>query len=89
MLGAKLAVVIASPLPRLWSPGASQRFRKVLSNVGGFVNLRGGNVYPEGVLTSEKTPIRSFCVTDATTCVEGAGAANMMKLETGSFRTCG
>jgi enterochelin esterase-like enzyme len=35
-------------------------FRKVLSNVGSFVDLRGGYVYPERVLTSEKKPIRVF-----------------------------
>jgi enterochelin esterase-like enzyme len=35
-------------------------FRKVLSNVGSFVNLRGGDVYPERVLGSEKKPIRIF-----------------------------
>ncbi len=35
-------------------------FRKVLSNVGSFVNLRGGHVYPERVLASEKKPIRVF-----------------------------
>lgn len=35
-------------------------FRKVLSNVGSFVNLRGGYVYPERVLASEKKPIRVF-----------------------------
>lgn len=35
-------------------------FHKVLSNVGSFVNLRGGNVYPEKVLESEKKPIRVF-----------------------------
>src|SRR5271166_4913502 len=35
-------------------------FRKVLSNVGSFVNLRGGNVYPERVLAAEKKPIRVF-----------------------------
>ena len=35
-------------------------FRKVLSNVGSFVNLRGGHVYPEKVLESEKKPIRVF-----------------------------
>jgi enterochelin esterase-like enzyme len=35
-------------------------FRKVLSNVGSFVNLRGGDVYPERVLASEKNPIRIF-----------------------------
>jgi len=35
-------------------------FRKVLSNVGSFVNLRGGHVYPEKVRASEKKPIRVF-----------------------------
>jgi enterochelin esterase family protein len=35
-------------------------FRKVLSNVGSFVNLRGGDVYPERVRASEKKPIRIF-----------------------------
>lgn len=35
-------------------------FRKVLSDVGSFVNLRGGHVYPEKVLAAEKKPIRVF-----------------------------
>jgi enterochelin esterase-like enzyme len=35
-------------------------FRKVLSIVGSFVNLRGGDVYPERVLASPKKPIRIF-----------------------------
>ncbi len=35
-------------------------FRKVLSVVGSFVNLRGGHVYPERVLESEKKPLRVF-----------------------------
>lgn len=35
-------------------------FRKVLSNVGSFVDLRGGDVYPEKVLASETKPIRVF-----------------------------
>ena len=35
-------------------------FRKVLSIVGSFVNLRGGQVYPERVLESPKKPIRVF-----------------------------
>jgi enterochelin esterase family protein len=35
-------------------------FRKVLSNVGSFVNLRGGHVYPEKVLANEKKPIRVY-----------------------------
>jgi enterochelin esterase family protein len=37
-----------------------QHFRKVLSNVGSFVNLRGGHVYPEKVLASEQKPIRVY-----------------------------
>ena len=36
------------------------QFRKVLSIVGSFVNLRGGHVYPERVLAAEKKPIRAF-----------------------------
>ena len=35
-------------------------FRKVLSIVGSFVNLRGGHVYPERVLESPRKPIRVF-----------------------------
>jgi enterochelin esterase family protein len=35
-------------------------FRKVLSNVGSFVDLRGGYVYPERVLATDKKPIRVF-----------------------------
>ncbi|MGB2641811.1 MAG: alpha/beta hydrolase-fold protein [Candidatus Acidiferrum sp.] len=35
-------------------------FRKVLSNVGSFVDLRGGNAYPEIIRKSEKKPIRVF-----------------------------
>ncbi len=35
-------------------------FRKVLSNVGSFVNLRGGDVYTDRVSAAEKKPIRIF-----------------------------
>ena len=35
-------------------------FRKVLSNVGSFVNLRGGHVYPEKVLAAQRKPIRIY-----------------------------
>jgi enterochelin esterase family protein len=35
-------------------------FRKVLSIVGSFVNLRGGHVYPELVRKTDKKPIRIF-----------------------------
>lgn len=36
------------------------QFRKVISIVGSFVNLRGGHVYPEKVAAAEKKPIRAF-----------------------------
>ncbi|HEX4793664.1 MAG TPA: alpha/beta hydrolase-fold protein [Humisphaera sp.] len=36
------------------------QFHKVISIVGSFVNLRGGQVYPERVLAAEKKPIRIF-----------------------------
>lgn len=36
------------------------QFRKVISFIGSFVNLRGGHVYPERVLASDKKPIRAF-----------------------------
>lgn len=35
-------------------------FRKVLSIVGSYVNLRGGHVYPELVAKAERKPIRIF-----------------------------
>jgi enterochelin esterase-like enzyme len=35
-------------------------FRKVLSMVGSFVNLRGGHVYPDKIRASDKKPIRIF-----------------------------
>ena len=36
------------------------QFRKVLSNVGSFTNIRGGDVYPERILATAKKPIRIF-----------------------------
>jgi len=36
------------------------QFHKVLSIVGSFTNLRGGNVYPEMILKTGKKPIRIF-----------------------------
>ncbi|HKE27530.1 MAG TPA: alpha/beta hydrolase-fold protein [Bryobacteraceae bacterium] len=35
-------------------------FRKVLSSVGSFVNLRGGDAYPDIIRKSDKKPIRVF-----------------------------
>jgi enterochelin esterase family protein len=37
-------------------------FRKVLSNVGSFTNIRGGNAYPDIIRKSDKKPIRIFLV---------------------------
>lgn len=36
------------------------QFRKVLSTIGSFVNLRGGHVYPDLITQSERKPIRIF-----------------------------
>ena len=38
------------------------QFRKVLSNVGSFTNIRGGNAYPDIIRKSEKKPLRVFLV---------------------------
>jgi enterochelin esterase family protein len=38
------------------------QFHKVLSNVGSFTNIRGGDAYPEIIRKSEKKPIRIFLV---------------------------
>ena len=35
-------------------------FRKVISTIGSFTNIRGGHVYPELIRESEKKPIRVF-----------------------------
>ena len=35
-------------------------FRKVISHIGSFTNLRGGHVYPKKILDAEKKPIRIF-----------------------------
>jgi enterochelin esterase-like enzyme len=37
-------------------------FRKVLSNVGSFTNLRGGDAYPDIIRNSDKKPLRVFLV---------------------------
>jgi enterochelin esterase-like enzyme len=36
------------------------QFRKVISMIGSFVNLRGGHVYPDRVLANDRKPIRAF-----------------------------
>lgn len=38
------------------------QFRKVLSNVGSFTNLRGGHEYPDLIRKSEKKPLRVYLV---------------------------
>ena len=38
------------------------QFSKVLSNVGSFTNLRGGDAYPDLIRKSERKPIRVFLV---------------------------
>ena len=35
-------------------------FHKVLSNVGSFINMRGGNAYADSVLQSKRKPLRVF-----------------------------
>src|SRR5262249_35971638 len=55
-----------------WSSGAiaaftvawerPDQFHKVLTGIGTFVDLKGGYVYPEKVMASEKKPIRIFMV---------------------------
>lgn len=40
----------------------SDQFRKVLSNVGSFTNIRGGHVYPDLIRKSERKPLRVFLV---------------------------
>src|SRR5262247_1008524 len=37
-------------------------FRKVLSNVGSFTNIRGGHAYPDLIRKSEKKPLRIFMI---------------------------
>ena len=36
------------------------QFRKVLSTIGSFVNLRGGNAYPSAIRKTEAKPVRVF-----------------------------
>ena len=38
------------------------QFHKVLSNVGSFTNIRGGNAYPDIIRKAEKKPLRVFLV---------------------------
>lgn len=55
-----------------WSSGAiaaftaawerPDQFHKVLSGIGTYVDLKGGYVYPEKVLATEKKPIRIFMI---------------------------
>src|SRR6476659_6979129 len=55
-----------------WSSGAiaaftvawerPDQFRKVLSGIGTYVNLAGGDVYPEKVMASDRKPLRIFMI---------------------------
>ena len=55
-----------------WSSGAiaaftvawerPDQFRKVLSGIGTYVDLAGGHVYPEKVMTSDRKPLRIFMI---------------------------
>jgi enterochelin esterase family protein len=55
-----------------WSSGAiaaftvawerPNQFRKVLNSIGTFVDLAGGDVYPEKILAAERKPIRIFMI---------------------------
>ena len=38
------------------------QFRKILSNVGSFTNIRGGNKYPDLIRASDRKPLRVFLV---------------------------
>ena len=38
------------------------QFRKVLSNVGSFTNIRGGNAYPDIIRRNDRKPLRIFLV---------------------------
>jgi enterochelin esterase family protein len=66
-----------------------EHFRKVLSIVGSFTNIRGGHQYADIVLKSEKKPIRIFLRTAATTIAHSTQTAVTMKHETGSTRMSG
>ena len=65
-------------------------FRKVLSIVGSFVNLRGGHAYSEMVRKSERKPMRVF-LQDGRNDNRGVRAATAptTRRATGSCRTCG
>ena len=45
---------------RNWARPNSDEFRKVLTAVGSFTNIRGGNNYQAMIRKSEKKPIRIF-----------------------------
>jgi enterochelin esterase family protein len=61
------------------------QFRKVISFIGSFVNLRGGHVHPERVLAAEKKPIRVF-FQDGRNDNRGAGKGGKYDPERDWFR---
>lgn len=50
-------------------------FHKVISTIGSFTNLRGGHVYPDLILQSERKPIRIF-LQDGVNDLRGRGRNN-------------
>ena len=63
-------------------------FRKVLSNVGSFTNIRGGHKYADLVLAPTRSRSASTCATAATTTA-GCGATSTTRPGIGSCRTSG
>ena len=81
-----------------WSSGAiaaftvawerPDHFRKVLSGIGTYVNLAGGHVYPEKVMTSERQPLD--LQDDGRNDSRGVKpTASTARRATGSTRMCG
>ena len=64
-------------------------FRKVLSNVGSFVNLRGGHVYPEKVLASREEADPRLPVRRPERQPRPRATASTTRRGTGSTRTSG
>jgi enterochelin esterase family protein len=51
------------------------QFRKVISTIGSFTNIRGGHVYPDLILQNERKPIRIF-LQDGLNDLRGRGRSN-------------
>ena len=57
---------VRSPFTVAWH--RPDQFRKVLSTIGSFTNIRGGHVYPDLIRQSERKPHPHFLRTVSTTC---------------------